>query len=110
MSGLTASSLVSDLSPCLSFGDTSLSNTLKNDYTRTDLIDHSLTVGRDIRNSVPDFYLELQEEGGFVAFSRDYLGAVGQGETVEEAMADLEEAIKLLKEVADEDQASQQKK
>lgn len=52
---------------------------------------------------IPDFHLEPQEEGGFVAFSREFLGAVGQGETIEEAIADLEEAIQLLKEVLEED-------
>ncbi|RLI10109.1 type II toxin-antitoxin system HicB family antitoxin [Candidatus Bathyarchaeota archaeon] len=44
------------------------------------------------------FYLEPQEEGGFVAFSSEYPGAVGQGETEEEAIKDLEEAIQTLKE------------
>jgi predicted RNase H-like HicB family nuclease len=48
-------------------------------------------------------YLELQEEGGFVAFSKKYPGAVGQGETEEEAIKDLMDAIQLLKEVIEED-------
>lgn len=48
-------------------------------------------------------YLEPQEEGGFVAYSKKYPGAVGQGETEEEALHDLEESVELLKEVLDED-------
>ena len=47
-------------------------------------------------------YLEPQEEGGFVAFSTQYTGAVGQGETEEEAIRDLGKAIDLLKEVLEE--------
>jgi predicted RNase H-like HicB family nuclease len=47
--------------------------------------------------------VEEQEEGGFVAFSREFVGAIGQGETIEDAIADIEEAIRLLKEVIDED-------
>jgi len=42
--------------------------------------------------------LEPQEEGGFVALCREYPGAVGQGETEDEAVKDLIEAIKVLKE------------
>ncbi|MCP8308161.1 MAG: type II toxin-antitoxin system HicB family antitoxin [archaeon] len=53
----------------------------------------------------PRFSLEPQEEGGFVAFSREFEGAVGQGETIEEALKDLEEAIQLLGEVLKEDKA-----
>lgn len=49
-------------------------------------------------------YLEPQEEGGFVAFSKEYPGAVGQGETEDEAVKDLMEAVQLLKEVLEEDQ------
>lgn len=49
-------------------------------------------------------YLEPQEEGGFVAFSKEYPGAVGQGETEDEAVKDLMKAIELLKEVIEEDQ------
>ena len=66
--------------------------------------------GKDIKISVPDIYLEPQEEGGFVAFSREYSGAVGQGETIEEAIKDLEEAIELLKEVLEEDKAREQER
>jgi predicted RNase H-like HicB family nuclease len=33
-----------------------------------------------------------------VAYSNEYPGAVGQGETEEEALKDLEEAIQVLKE------------
>ena len=65
----------------------------------------TITVERE--SSFVDYYVEPQEEGGFVAFSREFPGAVGQGETIEEAIADLEEAISLLKEVLDEDKASQ---
>lgn len=42
--------------------------------------------------------LEPQEEGGFVALCKEYPGAVGQGETEDEAVKDLIEAIKVLKE------------
>lgn len=42
--------------------------------------------------------LEPQEEGGFVALCKEYPGAVGQGETKDEAVKDLVEAIKVLKE------------
>lgn len=56
--------------------------------------------------SLDDVSLEPQEEGGFVAFSKEYAGAVGQGETVEEAIKDLQEAIQLLKEVLEEDTAN----
>ena len=49
-----------------------------------------------------DFIIEIQDEGGFVAFSKQYEGAVGQGETEEEAINDLEQAIELLKEVLEE--------
>jgi len=43
--------------------------------------------------------LQEQEEGGFVATCREFAGAVGQGETEEEAILDLRQAIELLKEV-----------
>jgi len=56
--------------------------------------------------SLSDFYLEPQEEGGFVAFSREYSGAVGQGETEQEAITDLLEAIKLLKEALEQENPS----
>ena len=69
----------------------------------------TLTMGKNIRGS-PVFFLEEQEEGGFVAFSREFVGAIGQGETAEDAIADIEEAIRLLKEVIDEDKASEDKK
>ena len=65
------------------------------------------TIPVERESSFVDYYVEPQEEGGFVAFSREFPGAVGQGETVEEAIADLKEAIILLKEVLDEDKASQ---
>jgi len=42
-------------------------------------------------------YLEPQDEGGFVARSAEYEGAVGQGETEEEAIKDLNDAIETLK-------------
>jgi predicted RNase H-like HicB family nuclease len=51
----------------------------------------------------PDIFLEAQHEGGFVAFSREYQGAAGQGETEEEAVRDLQESIELLKEVLKEE-------
>jgi predicted RNase H-like HicB family nuclease len=47
--------------------------------------------------------LEPQDEGGFVAFSTEHRGAVGQGETIEAAVDDLEQAIELLQEVLDEE-------
>lgn len=47
--------------------------------------------------------LDPQEEGGFVAYSNEYPGAIGQGETEEEALRDLQEAIDLLKEVLEQD-------
>lgn len=58
----------------------------------------------DALSRLTEFHLEPQEEGGFVAFSNEYSGAVGQGETAEEAIRDLEEAISLLKEVLDEEE------
>jgi predicted RNase H-like HicB family nuclease len=54
--------------------------------------------------SFADVSLEPQEEGGFVALSSEYPGAVGQGETEEEALKDLQEAISLLREVLEEGQ------
>lgn len=106
MSVLTDSFPATDSSHCLSVENGWRSDTLRTNLAATNVIDQSLTMGRDIKSSFPDFYLEPQEEGGFVAFSREFPGAVGQGETAEEAIADLEEAISLLKEVTDEDQAS----
>lgn len=50
-----------------------------------------------------DYSIEPQEEGGFVAYSSLYSGAIGQGETREEALDDLKEAIEILKEVQEED-------
>jgi predicted RNase H-like HicB family nuclease len=50
------------------------------------------------KKEVSFILLEEQEEGGFVAYSNEYPGAVGQGETEEEALKDLEEAIQVLKE------------
>lgn len=49
------------------------------------------------------FVLDPQEEGGFVAYSNEYPGAIGQGETEAEALRDLQEAIDLLKEVLEQD-------
>ncbi len=49
------------------------------------------------------FVLDPQEEGGFVAYSKEYPGAIGQGETEAEALRDLQEAIELLKEVLEQD-------
>jgi predicted RNase H-like HicB family nuclease len=54
--------------------------------------------------SFTDVRLEPQEEGGFVAFSSEYPGAVGQGETEHETLKDLQTAISLLREVLEEDQ------
>jgi predicted RNase H-like HicB family nuclease len=39
------------------------------------------------------------EEGGFVAFVEEIPGAITQGETIEEARANLREAIQLVLEV-----------
>jgi predicted RNase H-like HicB family nuclease len=84
---------------------------VKFDFTKTTTITSSFTLEDKKQGSISDFFLEPQEEGGFVVYSREFLGAVGQGETIEEAIADIQVAIKLLKEVADEDkQASQNKK
>jgi predicted RNase H-like HicB family nuclease len=54
-------------------------------------------------NLTQQFVLDPQEEGGFVAYSNEYPGAIGQGETEEEALRDLQEAIDLLKEVLEQD-------
>lgn len=84
---------------------------VKFDFAKTTTITDSFTLEEKTQGSVSDFYLEPQEEGGFVVFSREFPGAVGQGETIEEAITDIQTAIRLLKEVADEDkQASQNKK
>jgi len=42
--------------------------------------------------------LESPSEGGFVTFSSEYPGAVGQGETEEDAIRDIQLAMELLKE------------
>ncbi|MCK4820425.1 type II toxin-antitoxin system HicB family antitoxin [bacterium] len=44
------------------------------------------------------FLLEHQPEGGFVVISFRYPGATGQGETEDEAIKDIQDAIELLKE------------
>ena len=44
------------------------------------------------------FLLEDQTEGGFVVTSFTYPGATGQGETEDEAIKDIQDAIELLKE------------
>lgn len=97
-------STVSDSLFCQLTEPSSLTNTLRPEFAKTNLMNQSLTAMKDIQNSIPDFYLEPQEEGGFVAFSREYSGAVGQGETIEEAITDIQKAIELLKEVISEDQ------
>lgn len=51
-------------------------------------------------------HFEPQEEGGFVVYCKEYAGAVGQGETFEEAIKDLAEAISLLREIQAEDRAA----
>jgi len=56
----------------------------------------------ELDRNMTEFTIEIQDEGGFVAFSKQYEGAVGQGETEEEAIKDLEQAIELLKEVLEE--------
>jgi len=58
------------------------------------------TISNDTKDSpFPDgILLEPQSEGGFVTYSSEYPGAVGQGETEEEAINDLNAAIELLKE------------
>jgi predicted RNA binding protein YcfA (HicA-like mRNA interferase family) len=62
----------------------------------------NLTSDASAPRGLADFYLEPQEEGGFVAYSKAYPGAIGQGETELEALKDLYESIRLLKEVLDE--------
>ncbi len=53
----------------------------------------------DALSKVSDtFYLHAEKEGGFVAFSEKYSGAVGQGESEEEAAHDLRGAIEALEE------------
>jgi predicted RNase H-like HicB family nuclease len=59
------------------------------------------------RTLTPQFVLDPQEEGGFVAYSNEYPGAIGQGETEEEALSDLQQAIDLLKEVLEQDKKQQ---
>jgi predicted RNase H-like HicB family nuclease len=44
------------------------------------------------------YSLESAEEGGYIAKNSKYPGAVGQGETEEEAIRDLEEAIEAIEE------------
>ena len=74
------------------------------------LKDLAVGVHEDIKIFTPNLYLEPQEEGGFVAFSREFAEAVGQGETIEEALKDLEEAVQLLKEVLEEDKALEEER
>lgn len=101
----------SDLLDCKTTESDLWTKALSVDFAKTTTIDHSLTLKAKIEGSTSDFYLESQEGGGFVALSTEFPGAVGQGETIEEAMADIQSAIGLLKEVFDEDkQASQNKK
>ena len=45
-----------------------------------------------------EFSLHKEEEGGFTAYSTKHLGAIGQGETEEEALQNLREAIEVLNE------------
>jgi len=52
-------------------------------------------------------HFEPQEEGGFVVYCKEYSGAVGQGETYDEAINDLAEAISLLREVQAEDRVAE---
>lgn len=54
--------------------------------------------GLNIVEDVPYYYLDAQDEGGFVAFSLEYPGAVGQGETEDDAIQDIKSAIELLTE------------
>lgn len=42
--------------------------------------------------------LEPEPEGGFITYSSEYTGAIGQGETEEEAIRDIQEAIAVLME------------
>lgn len=51
-----------------------------------------------VQLGIPVIYLRSQDEGGFVAFSFEYPGAIGQGETEDEALQDINSAIELLKE------------
>lgn len=46
-----------------------------------------------------------EEDGGYVAFCDEYPEAVGQGETVAEAVKDLMEGLVLLREVIEEEEA-----
>lgn len=113
-------SVVFDINPTTSEASLSngiLSNTKFQFTTTANLIGFGNTKQFDAKSSysnerifeiaISDIYLEPQEDGGFVAFSREYSGAIGQGETEEEATKDLEEAIQLLKEVIDEDRKKQ---
>jgi len=42
--------------------------------------------------------IEEDKEGGYFAISNKYTGAIGQGETPEQALKDLEKAVEVLKE------------
>jgi predicted RNase H-like HicB family nuclease len=63
----------------------------------------------DALTSTPGLHMrfEPQEEGGFVVYCKEYSGAVGQGETYDEAVKDLAEAISLLREVQAEDRVAE---
>jgi len=110
MRGLSDLFPITDSSLCQSLENGWLLSSQKIGFSGTKQIEQSLTIGWDIKSSFTAFYLEPQEEGGFVAFSKDFPRAVGQGETIEEALADLEGAIQLLREVLEEDKASQRKR
>lgn len=77
----------------------------------TQFVDFSFTrnSGRWFGKLTPQFVLDPQEEGGFVAYSNEYSGAVGQGETEEEAIQDLQEAILSLKEFLQEQEQENRK-
>jgi len=92
----------SDMLDCKITGSDPWAKALNIDFGKSTIMETSLT-SEEIQSSISDFRLEPQEEGGFVVFSREYSGAVGQGETIEEAIADIQSAIKVLKEVAAED-------
>lgn len=96
----------SDLLDCKTSQNDPWTDVLSVDFVQTSAIIKTLTL--KMEGSVSAFHIELQEGGGFVALSDEFPGAIGQGETIKEAMADIQSAISLLKEVLDEDKQSSQ--
>jgi predicted RNase H-like HicB family nuclease len=72
--------------------------------TTSDPIDESIKRIQQIdqmelqTSSLDLIHVYPEKEGGFVAYSEEYRGAIGQGETVEETYDDLQKAIEALKE------------